>query len=308
MQKGLVIKSIGSSYNVKSEDGNVTSCTIRGKLRLKGIKTTNPVTVGDIVSFELNDTDDTGVIVKIDERKNYIIRRSTNLSKRHHIIAANIDRAFLITTLVLPETSTIFIDRFLATAEAYRIPVSIVFNKTDLYNEPLLEYLEQLISVYSSIGYECIKTSAVKNINVDLVKERMKGNINLLAGHSGVGKSTLVNKIDPNLDLRISEISMHSLKGVHTTTFSEMFSLQTGGYIIDTPGIKGFGLTDIDREEIYHFFREIFEVAKDCKYHNCLHLSEPECAVREAVEKGVIAESRYASYYNMLFSDDLKYR
>ncbi|MBU0766008.1 MAG: ribosome small subunit-dependent GTPase A [Bacteroidetes bacterium] len=307
MEKGLVIKCVGSSYRVKRINGEKITCMIRGKLRMKGVKTTNPVTVGDFVDIEIVDGGKNGIIRSVHDRRNYIIRKSTNLSRQHHVIAANIDQAFLMATLAYPETTPTFIDRFLATAEAYRIPVIILFNKMDMYSDSMLEYLDHLTGIYKTIGYECISTSAVTGENTETVRNLMKGKISLVSGHSGVGKSLLINVIEPGLDLKIKEISSYHLKGKHTTTFSEMFELSCGGYIIDTPGIKAFGLTDMYKEEIYHFFPEMFRLSSECRFYNCTHLHEPGCAVKKGVEDGKISESRYISYLGMM-EEDSKYR
>lgn len=301
----MVIKSIGSSYHVRKHDGNTIVCKLPGKLRLNENKGTNPVTVGDNVEFEIDH--DFGIIRKILERKNYIIRRSTNLSKQHHILAANIDHAYLIATLTEPETTTTFIDRFLVTAEAYRIPASIIFNKSDLFTENQKPWIEYLTKTYEAAGYKCIKTSTVTRENIDLLIELFKDKLNLLSGHSGVGKSTIINSIAPDLKLKTAAISKSHKTGKHTTTFSEIFCLKTGGFIIDTPGIKAFGLIDMKKDEIYHFFPEIFIASKECKYYNCTHLHEPNCNVIKKVQDGSIGESRYISYLGMM-SEDTKYR
>ncbi len=256
--EGVVIKSTGSWYTVRTVNGDIFECRIKGKFRMSGIKSTNPVTVGDVVDFELEENSENGIIHKIHDRKNYIIRKSVNLSKQTHIIAANIDQVLLLVTLENPTTYTSFIDRFLATAEAYSIPAIIVFSKIDLYNKEMLAQKEKLEKVYRDIGYECIDVSANENININKLKNIMKGKVNMFSGHSGVGKSTLINTIDPQLDLKTSEISSQHKQGQHTTTFAEMFSLPFGGYIIDTPGIKGFGVVDFQKEEIGDFFPEIF--------------------------------------------------
>ncbi len=308
MRKGVVIKSTGSWYAVEAESGDIFNCRIKGKFRIKGIKATNPVAVGDIVEFEEREGDDS-VITKIFERKNYIIRRSTNLSKQFHIIAANVDQAMLIVTINYPVTSTVFIDRFLLSAEAYSIPVFIVFNKTDLYKEADKDKLNKLISVYEEIGYECIKVSAKEDLNTNLVEEILKHKVTVLAGHSGVGKSTLINKIEPGLDLKTSEISDSHQTGKHTTTFAEMYRLGNGGCIIDTPGIRGYGLFDMAKEELSHFFPEIFRESEHCKFYNCTHVHEPGCAVVAAVKEGRISLSRYESYLSLMLEDeDEKYR
>lgn len=286
----------------------LTECKIKGNFRLKGIKSTNPVAVGDRVQIKKNN-EGTAFITEIEDRKNYIIRRSSNLSKQSHIIASNLDQCMLVVTINYPETSTIFIDRFLASAEAYRVPVCIVFNKTDLYSEDESKYLEGIINLYTHIGYKCFKISALNNHGVDEIKKALEGKITLFSGHSGVGKSTLINAILPEQKLKTGEISAAHNKGMHTTTFSEMFPVDGEGYIIDTPGIKGFGTLDMKEEEVGHYFKEIFEFSANCKYNNCTHRHEPGCAVREAVENHYISESRYSSYLNILEDkEEGKYR
>lgn len=306
---GLVIKNTGSWYVVKTDDGKEINCKIKGNFRLKGIRTTNPVAVGDTVSI-LPNNDGSAFITAIDERKNYIIRRSSNLSKEAHIIAANVDQALLIVTLAHPVTSTTFVDRFLATAEAYRIPATIVVNKIDLLcDEEDKEYLEAWCYLYRSIGYNVIEVSAATGEGIDKLKESLDDKITLLSGNSGVGKSTIINQIIPGLNLRTAEISSTHDTGMHTTTFSEMFPLPQGGYLIDTPGVKGFGTIDFDRHEVAHFFPEIFEISQDCRFGNCTHTHEPGCAVLSAVEEARISQSRYNSYLSILEdSSDDKYR
>lgn len=305
---GLVIKNTGSWYLVRTEDNQNIECKLKGNFRLKDIKTTNPISVGDRVNIITNE-DGTGVITEIAERKNYIIRKSSNLSKHAHIIAANIDLCFLVVTVARPITTTTFIDRFLASAEAYRIPVNLVFNKIDNYDEYEIEYMNALITLYEHIGYSCYKISAQENIGLDNLNKAISNKITLFSGHSGVGKSTLINKLIPNLSLKTGEISDYHGKGMHTTTFSEMLELPQGGFIIDTPGIKGFGTVDMKTEEIGHFFKEIFQFSHQCRFNNCIHLNEPGCAVREAVDKHYISESRYKSYLNILEDEsDGKYR
>lgn len=306
---GLVIKNTGSWYVVKTDDGKEINCKIKGNFRLKGIRTTNPVAVGDTVSI-LPNNDGSAFITTIDERKNYIIRRSSNLSKEAHIIAANVDQALLIVTLAHPVTSTTFVDRFLATAEAYRIPATIVVNKIDLLcDEEDKEYLEAWCYLYRSIGYNVIEVSAATGEGIDKLKESLEDKITLLSGNSGVGKSTIINQIIPGLNLRTAEISSTHDTGMHTTTFSEMFPLPQGGYLIDTPGVKGFGTIDFDRHEVAHFFPEIFEISQDCRFGNCTHTHEPGCAVLSAVEEARISQSRYNSYLSILEdSSDDKYR
>ena len=303
MYKAQVIKSTGSWYFVKNEDNEFVNCRIKGKFRLKGIRTTNPITVGDFVEYELLE-DGTGIISKIEERKNYIIRKSVNLSKRAHIIASNIDVAFLVVTLYHPKTFVNFIDRFLISAEAYHIPTILIFNKIDLFSEKEMEELNELIAIYEKIGYKCIKTSVDKNINMDLVKIEMKDKTTVFSGHSGVGKSSLINLIDNDLNIKTNIISESHSQGKHTTTFAEMHELKFGGYIIDTPGIKGLGIVYIEKHEINHYFPEMNRIRVNCKFNNCVHISEPNCAVKESVESGEISEVRYKSYQNLFLEED----
>lgn len=308
--QGVVTKSTGSWYWVRTQDHNVHQCRIRGKFRTKGIKSTSPVTVGDHVDFELDPKDGYGVITHIHDRKNYIVRKSVKLSKQTHIIAANIDQAFLLVTLDQPPTFTPFIDRFLATAEAYDIETILLFNKTDLMDETLSARKHELIDIYEKIGYTCIEISATEGINIDRVKKLMIGKTSMFSGHSGVGKSTLINAISPELNLKTAEISEQHRQGQHTTTFAEMFAIATDpeSYIIDTPGIKGFGVVDFEDNEVGDFFREFFAVKHRCKFNNCLHVNEPKCAVKQAIEKGEIAESRYRSYLQILAGEEEHYR
>ncbi|WP_314809966.1 ribosome small subunit-dependent GTPase A [Segatella oris] len=306
--KGFVIKNTGSWYSVKTDDGKVVECKIKGNFRLKGIRSTNPVAVGDQVEIALNQ-EGTAFITHIDERRNYIIRKSQNLSKQSHIIAANVDQAFLIVTVNYPQTSTTFIDRFLASAEAYSVPVVLVFNKRDILSDDERHYQQSMVHLYETIGYECREISAATGEGVEGLHKLLKGKITLLSGNSGVGKSTLINQILPEANLRTAEISDAHNTGMHTTTFSEMLELPEGGYIIDTPGIKGFGTFDMEPEELTSYFREIFHFSKDCKFSNCTHTHEPGCAVLKALEDHYIAQSRYQSYLGMLEDkDENKYR
>lgn len=299
MRKGLVLKSTGKWYDVKSEDGAIYTCQIRGRLRLKGLQTTNPIAAGDLVLFEPEE-EYNGSIISVEERKNYIIRRSVNLSKEAQIVAANIDQAFLVVTISRPQTTPGFIDRFLVTAEAYRIPTIIVFHKIDQYDEDEIEDLAECIDTYLTIGYTCLQTSLPLGLGLDEMGAMMKGKVSLISGHSGTGKSSLVNYYIPGKDLRIGEISDSSQKGQHTTTFAEMHELPFGGYVVDTPGIKGFGLVDLPKEELHHYFIEFFKLLPQCKFNNCKHLNEPGCAVRKALENGDIAPTRYNSYLSMM--------
>lgn len=306
--QGLVIKNTGSWYTVKTVEGSVVECKIKGNFRLKGIRSTNPVAVGDHVEIELN-SQNTAFITAIGDRKNYIIRKSQNLSKQSHIIAANVDQAFLVVTVERPQTSTTFIDRFLATAEAYSVPVVLVFNKTDLLDDSLMRYQRMMTELYETVGYKCVAVSAETGEGMDELMEMLRDRITLLSGHSGVGKSTIINRLLPGVNLRTAEISDAHNTGMHTTTFSEMLPLPGGGYIIDTPGIKGFGTFDMEPEELTSYFKEIFRFSKDCRFSNCTHTHEPGCAVLKAVEDHYIAASRYQSYLSMLEDKDgNKYR
>jgi ribosome biogenesis GTPase len=298
MAHGLVVKNTGSWYSVHTDDNRSVECKVKGTFRLKGIRSTNPVVIGDRVEIEEN-AEGTAFITVIEERQNYMIRRSSNLSKQSHIIAANIDLAMLVITVNYPMTTTVFADRFLATAEAYRIPACLVFNKTDRYDVDELESLDNLMNLYTSIDYKCFKICAIESKGLEAVQEWITGKITLLSGHSGVGKSTIINKLLPKKNLRTGEISEYHKKGMHTTTFSEMIPLPFGGYIIDTPGIKGFGTIEMGAEAS-HYFHEIFRFSGNCRFNNCTHTKEPGCAVRKAVDERDISESRYKSYLNML--------
>lgn len=307
---GLVYKSTGSWYTIKTELGDTYECRIKGKFRLKDIKSTNPIAVGDYVDFELETDNDqvSGVIHNIHDRSNYIVRKSVNLSKQTHIIASNIDQVFLMITINNPPTLTSFIDRFLVTSKAYSIKTILLFNKIDTYNEEMLNEVKYLAHIYRTIGYECIGVSAVTGKNVDKVKTLMHNKVSMFSGHSGVGKSTLVNAIEPDLNLKTKAISTLHMQGQHTTTFAEMFELSFGGKIIDTPGIKGFGVVDMDKEEVGDYFPEIFKLKQACKFNNCLHLHEPNCAVKKALDADEIAFSRYRSYIQIIEDEDEQYR
>ena len=306
--RGTVVKSSGSVYGVRAVDGTLVDCRVKGNFRLKGIRSTNPVAVGDNVLFDVRE-DGTAYIVEILERRNYIVRKASNLSKQSHILAANLDLCFLIVTINHPATATTFIDRFLAAAEAYRVPVVLVFNKVDIYNDAEREELEYLTALYESIGYRCLHTSAVGLQGIDGLRDMMRGKVSLLAGNSGVGKSSIVNAVAPEIAARVGEISKSHDTGMHTTTYTEMFEFMPGSYIVDTPGVKGFGTYDMEVEEISHYFVEFFKLSKDCRYSNCTHTHEPGCAVLEALENGKLAPSRYQSYLSMLEDkDEGKYR
>ena len=305
-----VYKSTGSWYFVKSTKGDLYQCRIKGKFRIKGIKSTNPIAVGDSVEFDIERKGDEeiGVIKLIHERKNYIVRKSVNLSKQTQIIASNIDLAFLLITINNPPTLTTFIDRFLVTAQAYSIKVILVFNKIDRYKEEEKSEILYLKDIYEAIGYTCIEVSAIKNINLDIIKDLMKGKTSLFSGHSGVGKTTLLNSLEPGLNLKTKEISYQHQQGQHTTTFAEMFDLSFDAKIIDTPGIKGFGVVAIEKEELGDYFTEFFALKKHCKFHNCIHVNEPQCAVKEALEEEKVSWSRYKSYLQILEGEEESYR
>lgn len=306
--KGLVIRNTGSWYTVMTDDGRTVECKIKGNFRLKGIRSTNPVAVGDRVGIILNQ-EGTAFINEIEDRRNYIIRKSSNLSKQSHIIAANVDQAFLVVTVNYPQTSTTFIDRFLASAEAYRVPVMLVFNKTDLLSDDELHYQQMMIDLYENVGYQCLAVSALRDESMQKCLDYLKDKITLFSGNSGVGKSTLLNRLVPGAKLRTAEISDAHNTGIHTTTFSEMLPLEEGGWVIDTPGIKGFGTFNMEPGEICGYFKEIFRFSKNCRFSNCTHTHEPGCAVRKAVEEHYISESRYNSYLSMLADkDENKYR
>jgi ribosome biogenesis GTPase len=308
LEKGVVLKSTGSRYRVLYEEGKIIDCSIKGKLRIKEFRTTNPIAVGDNILFEIDRKTNSGIITEVLDRRNWILRKSSNLSKHSQILAANIDQVFLMITIILPETPVEFIDRFLITAEAYRVPARIIINKTDLYGEIESAKMEYLESIYKNIGYDCIRLSLKELTNLEVLRDMMKGKTSLISGFSGVGKSTLLNVFNPLLNLKTAEISDYHKQGKHITTFPEMHQMPFGGFVIDTPGIRGFGVVDMEKHEIYHFFREIFVKSKECRFNNCLHLDEPGCAVRSAVEKGEIAFLRYKSYLNIMDGDDRKYR
>jgi ribosome biogenesis GTPase / thiamine phosphate phosphatase len=305
VQKGLVMRSTGSWYEVQSADFDLYKCRLKGKFKIKGLKTNNPIAVGDRVVFDTEGEEvGYGVISEIEKRVNYIIRKSVHKTAHAHILAANVDQAVLIATFTFPRTSLGFIDRFLVTAESFRIPVKLIFNKSDLLKDSEKEHVDELFKLYNSLGYECLYTSAVDGTGIDQFKALLSHKVSLVAGHSGVGKSTLINRIAPHLDLATTEVSTFANKGVHTTTFATMFQLENDSYIIDSPGIKELGLMDMEKAEISHFFPEMRALLNQCKYHNCIHLNEPKCAVIQAFVDGEIAESRYKSYLSMLDNDD----
>jgi ribosome biogenesis GTPase / thiamine phosphate phosphatase len=303
--KGKVIKSTGKWYEVELEDGSLVTCRIRGKIRLEKLRTTNPIAVGDIVLID-DKADEEGkrVITDYEERRNYIVRKSTNLSKQMQILAANVDLALLIVTLKSPQTHLAFIDRFLVAAESFRVPTMLLFNKIDQYNDKELKELDEVIALYEYIGYSCYKLSGNDAKQVTFIKDLIKDKQVIISGHSGVGKSTLINSLDPNFNLRTGEISQAHQQGQHTTTFAEMFKLSFGGYIIDTPGIRAFGIVDLDKEVISHYFPEMRSLIGHCKFHNCQHLNEPKCAVKDALLNGEIAESRYHTYLQLMTEDE----
>lgn len=306
---GTIIRTTGSWYAVQTDDGRLYDCKVKGTFRMKGIRSTNPVAVGDVVTITPGADGQTALINGIEDRRNYIIRKASNLSKQSHIIAANVDMAALVVTIAHPETSTTFIDRFLASAEAYRVPVLIIFNKTDLYDEAETRQMNDVITLYRNIGYSCLACSAETGEGIDEVEAELRNKTTLLSGNSGVGKSTLLNLLIPDAEAKTAEISAAHDAGMHTTTFSQMYFLPWGGSLIDTPGIKGFGTFDMEREEVSHYFREIFRTSAECRFGNCTHTHEPGCAVLQAIAEGRIAESRYMSYLSMLDDkDEGKYR
>lgn len=307
LRKGLVIKSNGNLYVVRDENDSVSTCRIKGKMRLDDIKSTNPIAVGDYVMFEAQDNDES-VIEEVLERRNYVVRKASNLSKQTHILAANVDQALLLVTINYPITTAVFIDRFLASAEAYNVPVVLIFNKIDRYDKKHLEDLENTRAIYENLGYRTLTISARHEDGLEAVREVLKDKVSVIAGHSGAGKSTLINKIEPGLNLKTDEISEINNSGKHTTTHAEMHSFSFGGYIIDTPGIRGFGITNIEKTEISHFFRDIFAISPRCQFSNCTHMHEPGCAVKQAIADGTLPLSRYNSYVNIMNSSEDKYR
>lgn len=307
LRKGLVIKSNGNLYVVRDENDSIFTCRIKGKMRLDDIKSTNPIAVGDYVMFEAQDNDES-VIEEVLERRNYVVRKASNLSKQTHILAANVDQALLLVTINYPITTAVFIDRFLASAEAYNVPVVLIFNKIDRYDKKHLEDLENTRAIYENLGYRTLTISARHEDGLEAVREVLKDKVSVIAGHSGAGKSTLINKIEPGLNLKTDEISEINNSGKHTTTHAEMHSFSFGGYIIDTPGIRGFGITNIEKTEISHFFRDIFAISPRCQFSNCTHMHEPGCAVKQAIADGTMPLSRYNSYVNIMNSSEDKYR
>lgn len=304
--QGLIIKSTGSWYQVLTGRGEKFDCRIKGKFRTKGITTTNPIAVGDKVEFEMEPGQETGVITRLQERKNYIIRKAINLSKQAQILGANLDQALLVVTLASPRTSLGFIDRFLVTAEAYDVPAGLIFNKLDLFSEEGLEMLEEFVLIYTKLGYPCFEVSALEGTNIEQVRNALKDKVTLLSGHSGVGKSSLVNTLLPDLQLRTTEVSEWHDKGMHTTTFAEMYELPFGGFLIDSPGIRELGIIDIEQQELGDFFPEIRDKRQDCRFYNCRHINEPGCAVIRAVESGEIEASRYSSYLSIYHGQDTR--
>ncbi|MFC2086931.1 ribosome small subunit-dependent GTPase A [Bacteroidota bacterium] len=308
MQEGLVVKSTGNFYKVKNNENKIFSCKVRGKLKHTGIKSTNPVAVGDIVTFSMNKFDDVGLINEIKERKNYIIRKATNLSKQTHIIAANVDQVLLVISVKNPVCSLMFIDRFLITAEAFDIPAVLIINKVDLIRSEENKMLQEYIDIYKLAGYSHLEVSALTGYNIEKLAEIMRNKTSVITGNSGVGKSSIINRIDPALKLKVKDISDSHQTGKHATTYAEMFPLKFGGYIIDTPGIKSFGLPNFDKNELFHFFPEIFNYSKNCKFYNCTHIHEPDCYVIKMVEEGLIAYSRYRNYVYIFNDEESKYR
>lgn len=303
--KGIVVKSTGSWYTISAEDGEIHNCRLKGQFRIHGIRSTNPVAVGDNVEFEVPEGKDSGAIFAIAPRRNYIIRKSINLSKSSHIIASNIDRLYVVASIMLPRTSTGFIDRLLVTAEAYHIPAAVVFNKIDLYNAEAMAFCNELLDLYNSIGYPAYATSAVESSGLENLRQALSGKVNLFSGHSGVGKSALINALDPGLSIRTGEISSYHNKGMHTTTFAEMHKLSFGGYMIDTPGIKEFGLVHFESQEVGERFPEFRALLSECKYNNCTHVHEPGCAVKTALAEGEINQGRYRNYLGILTDGNL---
>lgn len=308
MEKGTVIKSTGNRYRILYGSNNISVCTIKGKFRVRGIRTTNPIAVGDHVVFEPDKSGRSGIITEVLDRRNYILRKSTNLSRETQIIAANIDQLLLMITVIRPETPVEFIDRFLITAEAYGIPARLIINKTDLYGEKERERMKNLSSIYGNIGYECYRLSLKLGTGTEKLKKIIKDKVSLISGNSGVGKTSLINILNPELKLRTDEISGTHKQGKHVTTFPEMHRMPFGGFVIDTPGLRGFGVVDMQKNEIYHFFPEIFRISKSCRYYNCIHIDEPGCAVISAVKSGLVDPMRYRSYLNIVGDENRKYR